>query len=137
MKQSNYLSIVKASAIYDLIVTFPYAFPVLASWNLAFISTLHNKFSFSGSIPEFLPMHLFFVNLLGSLVVVWSVLRIYQPTKLLGLHDSFARFLFSFSMLYYLMLHNVTGILWFFFIPEIAWGIIQLYGYFNLSDSEN
>jgi len=111
-------------------MTFAFAFPVLAVWNISLFSDIHTHYSFSGSIPKFLPMHLFFVNLLGSVVLIWSAIRIYKPDPILGLYDSFARFLFSFNMLYYLLIHNVTGILWLMFIPEITWGLVQFFGYF-------
>lgn len=120
------------SAIYDVVMTFGFAFPVLVVWNIGLFADVHVQYAFSGSIPEFLPIHLFFVNLLGSLVLVWSGIRIYRPCVMFGLYDSFARFLFSFNMLYYLLIHDVTGILWVMFVPELTWGIIQFIGYFCL-----
>lgn len=129
MNTITYRKIVRASAVYDILVTFPFALPGLAVWNLAQIKTLHTSFAFSGSLPDFAPFHLFFVNLMGSLVMVWSILRVYMPEPIFGLYDSFARVLFSSWMLYYLLLHNVTGVLWLFIVPEISWGVIQIYGY--------
>ena len=130
MNKPIYSKVVKFSGIYDVIMTFGFAFPVLAVWNINLFSDVHMQYGFSGSIPKFLPMHLFFVNLLGSVVLVWSAIRIYKPDPILGLYDSFARFLFSFTMVYYLLVHNVTGILWLMFIPEITWGLVQFFGYF-------
>ena len=126
----TYRKIVKYSAIYDVLMTFPFAFPILALWNINLISDIHVQYSFSGKIDEFLPLHLFFVNLMGSVVLIWSAIRIYKPEPILGLYDSFARFLFSFNMLYYLLIHDVTGILWLMFVPELTWGVIQFWGYF-------
>lgn len=131
MKKSTYSKIVRISAIYDVVMTFGFAFPVLALWNINLFSTIHSQYELSGSIPEFQPLHLFFVNLMGSLVLVWSAIRIYQPKAILGLYDSFGRFLFSFHMLYYYLNHDVTQLLWVMFIPELAWGLIQLLGYFS------
>ena len=130
MKNETYLSIVRASAIYDLVVTFPFAFPILALFNITFLTDIHENYLFSGTFPEFLPIHLLFVNFMGCLVIVWSVLRMSKPYAFLGLYDSYARFLFSFTMLYYLLVHDVTGILWLFFIPELTWGSIQFFGYY-------
>ncbi|PHS20153.1 MAG: hypothetical protein COA86_02360 [Kangiella sp.] len=137
MQKSTYSKIVRYSAIYDVVMTFPYAFPILVAWNIGMISELHTQYSFSGSIPEFSPLHLFFVNLMGSLVLVWSAIRIYKPEAILGLYDSFARFLFSFNMLYYLLAYDVTTILWLMFIPELIWGLIQFFGYFYSHKNEN
>ncbi len=130
MKKSTYRKVVRYSAIYDVLMTFSFAFPVLVVWNIGLFSDIHTQYEFSGSIPDFQPLHLFFVNLLGSVVLVWSAIRIYKAEAILGLYDSFARFLFSFNMLYYLLMHDVTSLLWIMFIPELAWGFIQFFGYF-------
>jgi hypothetical protein len=130
MNKSTYKKIIRASAIYDVLMTFGFAFPILVVMNINTISSIHTQFSFSGSIPEFLPLHLFFVNLMGSLVLVWSVLRIAKPEPVFGLFDSIARFLFSFNMFFYLLVYDVTGLLWLFFIPEFIWGLVQFWGYF-------
>lgn len=130
MKKSTYRKLVRYSAIYDVIMTFAFAFPLLAAWNIGLFSGFHIQYGFSGSIPDFQPLHLFFVNLMGSVVLVWSAIRIYKPKAILGLYDSFARFLFSFNMLYYLLVHEVTGILWLMLVPELSWGLIQFFGYF-------
>ncbi|GAA6134964.1 hypothetical protein NBRC116188_17540 [Oceaniserpentilla sp. 4NH20-0058] len=130
MNKSAYKKIVRASAIYDVLTTFGFAFPVLVSLNIYMLSSIHTQFSFSGSFPEFLPFHLFFLNLMGSVILVWSALRIANPEPIFGLYDSIARFLFSFNMFFYLLAYDITGILWLFFVPEITWGVVQFFGYF-------
>jgi hypothetical protein len=125
----KYKDLVRFSGIYDLAVTFPFAFPILCELQIGFLKGLHEGLHLTGSIPVFLPIHYFFVNLMGSLVIVWSILRIKRPDDIFGLYDSFARFLFSGLMLYYLFAFNVTGLLWFLFFPEITWGVVQMYGY--------
>jgi hypothetical protein len=127
--EKRYRKIVRASALYDWIVTFPFAFPVLVVWHLSLLTQLHHFLGFAGDIPSFEPLHLFFINLMGSIVIVWSTLRLVRPDPLLGLYDGFARVLFSTWMLYYLTRWNVTELLWFLVIPESLWGAIQLYGY--------
>lgn len=66
---------------------------------------------------------------MGSVVMIWSALRVYKPEPVSSLFDSFARILFSSWMLYYLLVHNITDVVWLFFVPEISWGVIQIYGY--------
>lgn len=128
--EQRYRRIVWASALYDWIVTAPFAFPVLVSWHLSLLTWLHHLLGLAGAIPSsFEPLHLFFINLMGSIVIVWSTLRLVKPDPLLGLFDGFARVLFSAWMFYYLAVWNVTGLLWFLVIPESLWGVIQLYGY--------
>ncbi len=52
MKQLVYRKVVKYSAIYDVVMTFAFAFPVLVVWNIGLFSTIHAQYSFSGSIYE-------------------------------------------------------------------------------------
>ena len=127
--ETRYRRIVRASAIYDWIVTAPFAFPVLVSWQLSMLVQLDHALGFASAFPTFAPLHLFFINLMGSIVIVWSTLRILRPEPFLGLYDGFARVLFSSWMYYYLIVWNVTGLLWFLVVPESLWGVVQLYGY--------
>ena len=127
--EKNYRKIVKASAIYDWIVTAPFAFPFLVNYQISTLTALHNYFGFSGQIPNFEPMHLFFINLMGSVVLVWSTLRIHKSEPLFGFYDGIARVLFSSWMIFYLLFSNATHLLILFVIPESIWGIIQLYGF--------
>jgi hypothetical protein len=128
----KYTHIVKYSAIYDLLVTFPFALPKVCEVQIEILKRLHVGLHMAGSIPDFHPIHYFFVNLMGSLVVVWSVLRIRHPQELFGLYDGYARLLFSACMIYYLFVFQVTGLLWFLFFPEMIWGAVQLIGYARL-----
>jgi len=41
---------------------------------------------------------MFIASLLGSIVIIWSLLKIREPSLLLGGHDGVARFLFSSRM---------------------------------------
>lgn len=127
--EQRYRKIVRASAWYDWIVTAPFAFPVIVGWHVSLLTRLHQFLGLTGNIPTFEPLHLFFINLMGSIVIVWSTLRIFRPDPLLGLYDGFARVLFSAWMYYYLIVWGVTGLLWFLVIPESLWGAVQLYGY--------
>lgn len=136
MNLSRYRSIVKSSAIYDLIFTFAFAIPGLALLKIEFLFNLHHKLGYTGSFPTFEPMHLFFVHLLGVVVIVWSVLRVKHPHPLLGLYDAYARFGFSAIMAYILFYQQGTELLWFFLIPEFIWGVYQLYGYVQLQKEE-
>lgn len=73
-----------------------------------------------------------FVNILGCIVTVWSVLRIVNPDPLFGLLDSFGRFSFASWQLYYLITRQVTPLLWALFVPELLWGIVQAIGYWRI-----
>ncbi|MBT0587945.1 hypothetical protein [Alteromonas oceanisediminis] len=124
-----YKQIVKASALYDLLTTAAFALPVVATFKLEFLRSLHMHLQMQGSFPFFEPLHLFFVNLLGCIVIVWAVLRLRYSNPLFGLYDGIARLLFSLTMGYALIYNDVSSLLWFFFVPECIWGFVQLKGY--------
>ncbi|MDB5936817.1 MAG: hypothetical protein JWQ01_4161 [Massilia sp.] len=88
------------------------------------LSTLNGQLG-GAPLPAFDPFHTLFVCLLGSIVLVWSLLRLRAPSVALGRHDGAARLLFSLWMVWAL---NATGapLLWLFVVPECAWGVAQL-----------
>jgi hypothetical protein len=122
MLTAKYQRLVRASAIYDLVVTAGFATP----WTFALVHDVLGRLS---HLPSFEPVHVLFANLLGSIVVVWSVLRIRSPQPIFGLYDSVARALFLTWQLYYLVAMNGAPIVWFFAVFEFAFGLAQGYGY--------
>ncbi|MEO6917983.1 MAG: hypothetical protein ABI171_02945 [Collimonas sp.] len=119
----TYLRIVRASAIYDLLLTAPFATP----WSFALLwnqMSATNQWLGGAALPAFGPFHVLIACLLGSIVVVWSALRIVDPALRLGRFDGVARFLFSVWMAWALV---TTGapLLWLFVVPEFAWGVVQ------------
>ena len=123
MKTTTFRKIVLGSAIYDLIVTAPFATP----WSFAIAHSqlgAINQALGGAPLPAFTPFHILFACLLGSVVLVWSVLRISDPQTRYGRFDGVARFLFTTWMIWTL---NATGapLLWLFILPEFAWGVAQ------------
>jgi hypothetical protein len=129
MSPLQYRRLVRASAIYDLIATASFVTP----WTFALT---HQMFSQLGPMPAFEPMHVLFANLLGSIVVVWSVLRVRNPDPVYGLYDTAARALFFTWQLYYLLAMNGTPLVWLFVGPEFAFGLAQGWGYWRLRQAE-
>ena len=123
LSRPAYLRIVRASAWYDLVVTAPFFTP----WSFAVardqLSTLNGQLG-GAALPAFDPFHTLFVCLLGSIVLVWSVLRLRAPSVALGRYDGAGRLLFSLWTLWAL---RFTGapLLWLFVVPELAWGVAQ------------
>ena len=73
---NGYLRIVRASAWYDLLVTIGFATP----WTFAMIhhslaSTIQ-ALGLPGGFPAFEPAHMLMANLLGSIVTIWTILRL-------------------------------------------------------------
>lgn len=115
--------LVRASALYDLFLTAGFATP----WTFALVhghlSALNVALG-GAALPAFTPFHLLFACLMGSIVLVWSVLRILEPTTRLGRFDGSGRFLFSLWMAWCLYLTGAP-VLWLFVAPEFAWGVAQ------------
>lgn len=119
----TYLRIVRASAWYDLIASAMFATP----WTFALlhgaISSL-NQLLGGEPLPDFGPLPTMLANMMGTVVVIWSVVRLLDPTVRLGRFDGAGRFLFS-SWMAWALLATGAPILWFMLIPEFGWGVVQ------------
>lgn len=122
MFKNRYRSLVRASALYDLVATAAFATP----WTFAIV---HRMLSSLSPLPDFQPLHVLFANLLGSIVIVWSIIRLRDPQAIYGFYDSIARGLFAVWQLYYLLAMHGSPIVWSFAFFEIAFGVTQGYGY--------
>lgn len=129
MFRQQYLKLIRMSAAYDLLATAAFATP----WTFQIAYDVLGKVS---PLPTFEPTHVLIANLLGSLVVVWSLLRLIRPEPILGLLDSFARGLFLTWELYYLLAMHGASVVWSFAVFEAIFGIAQAYGYWLLRKSE-
>ncbi|AKJ97378.1 hypothetical protein PHLH5_06550 [Pseudomonas sp. Cab53] len=122
---TQYRRVVRGGAWYDLIVTAAFATP----WTFAILhgalTSLAQALDLPGELPAFAPAHLLMANLLGSIVCVWSVLRIRDPQPTYGRYDAAGRLLFATWMLYAL-LHGASAIVWVFLFFELAWGLMQV-----------
>jgi hypothetical protein len=123
MQLSTYRHLVRASALYDILVTGALATP----WTLPFahglMSGLNEQLG-GAPLPAFAPFHMFIAGLLGSIVVVWSLLRLRAPSLLLGRHDGIARFLFS-GWMAWTLAQTGAPLLWWLLVPEFLWGVAQ------------
>ncbi|KUM99251.1 hypothetical protein AQI95_40160 [Streptomyces yokosukanensis] len=119
-----YVRLVRASGWYDLIVTAGFASP----WTYALVHRLLSAAGDAvglGTMPALTPLQTLYANLMGSVVLVWSVLRVVRPLPLHGLLDGTARVLFSLWQAYALA-HGGPGVLWPFLVLEVSFGIAQL-----------
>jgi len=116
---------VLGSAWYDLIVLAALATPWSFAAVHAVLMSMTQLFALPGDLPPFAPAHVLMVNLMGSIVCVWAVLRIRDPQPLYGRYDATGRFLFSAWMLYAL-LHGASAVLWVFLFFEVVWGVMQI-----------
>lgn len=125
MMEIRYRRLVRFSGIYDFLATAAFATP----WTFQLLYQLLNRIS---PMPAFDPTHALFVNLMGSVILVWSALRIWRPEPILGLFDTFARGLFFCWQVYYLVGHGITPVTWAFAAVELLLGVAQAWGYWRL-----
>lgn len=122
----QYRKLVRASGWYDLLVTLAFVTP----WTfLALHGLMQNTaltFDLPGSLPPFEPMHLLMANLMGSIVCVWSVLRIRDPQVAFGHYDAVGRILFATWQIYALA-HGATALIGVILFFELAWCVAQLW----------
>jgi hypothetical protein len=125
MNTSQIRTLVRASAAYDLLVTAPFATP----WTFApahrQLSALNEALG-GAPLPAFGAMHLLFACLLGSIVLVWSWLRLRDPQAQFATYDGAARFLFS-TWFAWALAGGGLPLVWLFIVPECAWGVAQWY----------
>ncbi|MBZ4334801.1 hypothetical protein NR800_27680 [Corallococcus interemptor] len=117
--------VVFASALYDFVVTVPFATPWTAEAVLASIRSAHLALGLGGEpLPAFTSTHLFFVALFGTIVTLWSVVRLVHPTAFNGAVDTAGRALFSTWMAWSLT-QGATRVLVVFLVLELAWMFAQ------------
>lgn len=119
-----YLRLVRASAWYDLVITAGFATPWTYALLHGFLSSASESLGFS-AFPPMEPMQVLFANLMGSVVIVWSVLRLRRTLPVHGLYDAAARGLFALWMAVALA-QGAPGLLWLFLPVEIGFGLAQL-----------
>ena len=115
--------LVRASALYDVVMTAAFVTP----WTFLLMREHLNAINLGlggAPLPVFEPLHLLISSMMGSVVMVWSVLRMLDPQPRFGRYDAAARYLFSTWMAWAWL---VTGqpLLWLFLVPELAWGLAQ------------
>jgi len=124
--QSGYRGLVRASGWYDLLVTAAFVTP----WSLmllhGFLRQLSAQWGLDGELPEFAPLYGLMANLMGSIVCVWSILRIRDPQMQFGRYDAAGRLLFA-TWQGYALMHGATQLLWGILVMELAWAVLQLW----------
>lgn len=118
------LKIVCASAWYDLVATAGFMTPWTASLCLSGFAVLSEALGLARPVPALDVTQMLFANLLGSVVVVWSLWRLRHPSRAVGLYDALARGLFALWQLYAVANGASFLILGFTFL-EVVFAIAQ------------
>ncbi len=128
--------VVVAGAWYDLLVTLPFATPWGAKATLGALATLHGQLGWGGMAPPlFLPGHLLFVAFFGTIVVIWSLVRIVFRRPVDGAADTIGRVAFAAWMGWALVAggtHIIAGML----VLELGWGVAQGWAYWRFRRDE-
>lgn len=119
------LQIVRVSAVYDLVVTTGFVTPWTASLVFNGFAALSGALALDRAVPTLDLTAMLFANLLGSLVVIWSIWRLKQPSRSIGLYDALARILFGIWQLF-AVAHGASFLILGFTFFEAAFAIAQI-----------
>lgn len=123
LSPSTYYRLARASALYDIFIITPFATP----WTFALLyPQLSNLNVWLGGAPlaPSAPVQVLFACLLGSLVLLWSTLRLLRTSLVLGRFDAAGRAAFAVWMAWALAQGGLP-LLWFYFVPEVLWAVAQ------------
>ena len=124
LTSSSYRTLYRASAWYDILVTWPYMTPLTLGLMWSFLDQTHAGFGLA-PLPELSVYGTLFANFFGTVVIIWSVLRIRLDDPRLGRYDGAGRMLFS-SWMIVALLNGASPLLYGFLLIEVAFGILQL-----------
>lgn len=124
ISETRYHSIVKASAWFDLLVTLPFITPWTMDILYSILRHQHHYWQFAGQMHDLNTANYLFANLMGSVIFVWSLLRILRPDVVTGRLDAVARYLFCLWQLYAWQ-HGFSSLILIFTFFELSFGIAQ------------
>lgn len=118
------LRIVRASAWYDLAATAAFMTPWTTSLCLKGFALLSAALGLDRPVPSLDASQMLFANLLGSVVIVWSLWRLRHPSRTVGLYDALARGLFALWQIY-AVTQGASVLILGFTVMEVGFAIAQ------------
>lgn len=128
LSNSGYVRIMKASAWYDLVVTAAFMTPWTFVFLMSVLGSLDSVLGIPGEVPVMSPMLVLLGNLMGSVVIVWSVLRLHLGLAVFGRYDAVARALFA-AWQITAVLNGASWLVLVFVLAEVVFGILQALPY--------
>lgn len=122
---ATYRTLVRSSGWYDLVVTAGFATPWTFVMIQGALAALAVSLHLPGALPVMSPMLVLLANLLGSVVIVWSIIRIRDPQQKYGRYDAVARFLFAMWQIY-AVVQGASVIILGFTVMEVLFGVLQV-----------
>ncbi|MBW6507595.1 MAG: hypothetical protein K0B00_12705 [Rhodobacteraceae bacterium] len=123
LSAQSYRRIARASAWYDLAIALPFATPPTLAITWALLGRMETRLGLA-PLPELTVYGALFANFFGTVVLVWSVLRLRGDAVQLGRYDAVGRGIFAVWMLVALS-RGASPLIWVFFALETAFGIVQ------------
>jgi hypothetical protein len=110
-------------ALFDLVVTLPFALPIVAQRVVYFFFDLDERLDLGTVLPRLDSIHLLFINLMGVLAVLWNVARVRARGPELAQLDVWGRCVVAAWITGYVLFSRVTPILLVFVVTELggAW----------------
>lgn len=124
MDTARYLRLVRASAWYDLFATAAFMTPWSMQWLFSQLSQLSTQLGLGTPTALVDPAHMVLANLLGSVVVVWAVLRLRHTQVEHGAYDAVARGLFAVWQIV-AVVNGATPLILLFTVMEVVFGVVQ------------
>lgn len=117
--------VLRAGAIYDLLVTLPFATPFTAAWMLTVLGKAHDALGLGGApLPAFGASHLMFVSFFGTIVTIWSLLRATSRARVVHVLDTCGRAFFS-AWMGWALLHGASHTVAVFLVLEVGFFVAQ------------
>lgn len=124
METRSYLRIVRASAWYDLVTAIGFVTPWTFALFLAGMDGLSAMLGLPERVPPFGPAPMLMVNLLGSLILVWAILRLCDTQVKYGRYNAAARLLYA-TWQVYALAHGAHPLIWVFVVFEVLFGVAE------------
>ena len=123
LTQAQFHRLYRISAWYDLLITWPYATPMTLAIMWQMMGGMHAAAGLP-PLPELSPYAILFGNFFGTIVVLWSVLRLKLNDPQLARWDAIGRWMFSAWMINAL-LNGASPLIGVFLILELLFAVLQ------------
>ncbi len=123
LSQTTYARIYRLSAWYDLLVTWPYATPLTLAALWSAMGHFHGVMGWP-ALPDLPVLGVLFGNFFGTVVLIWSLVRLRLNDPALARYDACARWLFSIWMIYALS-QGASPVIWLFLLIELGFAVLQ------------
>lgn len=123
MARAATVATLRRVALFDLVLTLPFALPIVAQRLVYALFDLDERLGLGTTLPRLDSVHLLFINLMGVLAVLWNLARFRSRGTELGQMDVVGRCVVAAWILGYVLFSRVTPVLLVFVVTELggAW----------------